>query len=323
MQLHRREFLALLSAAAAPSLAQAQTPRWPQRLVRIILPFGPGSGLDITARMFADPLATRWGKAVIVENRPGGDSIVAINALINANDDHTILYTAVGSFTVHPYMHDKLTYTPADLVPIVKIAETMVSFSVPEMLKVGSLKELMALVRAQPDKFNYATAAGISEFVLAAYFKKAGLDVTAVPYRDITKAPNDLGEGRIQLLATSLAMGQIAAQSGKSKIIAVANRLRSPAAPDVPTVAESGFPELAFDAPTGLFGQRGMPSDVRERIATDLRAVMAGNPIIGSRMETIGQVVDLEGPDQFAAAIESQRARVAEVAATLGMKAKQ
>ena len=324
MIIHRREFIALLAAAAAAQEpAYAQTSAWPQRLVRLILPFGAGSGLDIVARMFSDPLAARWGKPIVIDNRPGGDGIVGINALLNANDEHTLLYAAVGSFTVHPYMHDKLPYTPADLVPIVKIAETMVSFSVPESLHVGSLQELMALARARPGALNYATAAGISEFVLAAYFKKAGLDVTAVPYRDITKAPADLGEGRIQLMATSLAMGQVAAQNGKSKVIAVANRLRSPAAADVPTVTEAGFPELAFDAPTGLFGPRGMPRDVRERIATDIRAVLAENPKIVARMETIGQVVGAEGPDEFAASIEHQRARVAEVAATLGMKPKQ
>jgi tripartite-type tricarboxylate transporter receptor subunit TctC len=323
MKLRRREFIALLAAASAQVPAHAQAPVWPQRLVRIILAFGAGSGLDITARMFSDPLAARWGKPLVIDNRPGGDGIVSINALINANDDHTLLYAAVGSFTVHPYTHDKLPYAPGDLVPIVKIAETMVSFSVPESLNVGSLQDLMALARARPGALNYATAAGISEFVLAAYFKKAGLDVTAVPYRDITKAPADLGEGRIQLLATSLAMGQVAAQSGKSKVIAVANRLRSPAAADIPTVTEAGFPELAFDAPTGLFGSRGMPSSVVERVATDLRAVLAENPAIASRMATIGQVVEAEGPDQFAASIERQRARVAEVAATLGMKPKQ
>jgi tripartite-type tricarboxylate transporter receptor subunit TctC len=325
MNLYRRRLLALL-AAAAPLLARsarAQGPEWPQRLVRLILPFGPGSGLDITARMFSDPLAARWGKPLVIDNRPGGDGIVAINALLNANDDHTLLYAAVGSFTVHPYLHDKLPYDARDLVPIVKIAETMVSYSVPTSLNVHSLKELMALARAQPGKLNYATAAGISQFVLDGYFKSAGLEVTAVPYRDITKAPSDLGEGRIQLLATSLAMAQTSDQTGKTKVIAVANRLRSPAAADIPTVTEAGFPELAFDAPTGLFGPRGMAPDVRERIAADVRAVMAANPNIVARMAAIGQVVDTEGPEEFAASIARQRARVAEVAATLGLKPKQ
>ena len=178
----------------------------------------------------------------------------------------------------------------------------------------------MALARARPGTLNYATAAGISEFVLAAYFKKTGLDMTAVPYRDITKAPSDLGEGRIQLLATSLAMAQASAQTGKTRIIAVANRHRSPAAAAVPTVAEAGFPELAFDAPTGLFGPRGMSREARVRIADDVRAVMAAEPKIVDRMAAIGQVVEALGPDEFAAAIERQRARVAEVAATLGIK---
>jgi len=327
--MQRRNFLRLAGGAivALPGVARAQQPApavaWPQRLVRLILPFGPGSGLDITSRMFADPLAARWGKPVVIDNRPGGDGIVAISAMINAGDDHTLLYAAVGSFTVHPYTHDKLPYAERDLVPIVKIAETMVSFSVPESLKVGSLTELMAMIRAQPGRLNYATAAGISDFMLAGYFKSAGLDIAAVPYRDITKAPSDLGEGRIQLLATSLAMAQSAAQSGKSRIIAVANSLRSPAAPDIPTLTEAGFPELAFEAPTGLFGPRAMSPELRERIAADVRAVMAAEPRIVARMATIGQVVESQGPEEFAASIRRQRARVAEVAQTLGIKPKQ
>jgi tripartite-type tricarboxylate transporter receptor subunit TctC len=326
MKLRRRDFIGLCAGLtmAAPARAQQPPPAWPQRLVRLILPFGPGSGLDITSRMFAEPLAARWGKPVVIDNRPGGDGIVAISAMVNANDDHTLLYAAVGSFTVHPYVHAKLPYDAArDLVPIVKIAETMVSFSVPESLKIGSLKELMALARAQPGKLNYATAAGISDFVLAGYFKSAGLDITAVPYRDITKAPGDLGEGRIQLLATSLAMAQPSAQAGKTRIIAVANGLRSPAAPDVPTVTEAGFPELAFEAPTGVFGPRGIAREVRERIAADVGAVMAAAPNIVARMAAIGQVVQAQGPDAFGTAIEQQRARVAAIAQTLGIKPKQ
>jgi tripartite-type tricarboxylate transporter receptor subunit TctC len=95
---------------AQPSAAQGQA--WPSRPVKLILPLGPGSGTDTVARLFADRLATRWGKPVVIENKPGGDGIIAITAFLQANDDHTLLFTATSSFTGHPYLHDKLPYDP-------------------------------------------------------------------------------------------------------------------------------------------------------------------------------------------------------------------
>src|SRR5215831_1061444 len=104
--------LALLVAATTPSRAQAPSQPWPQRTVKFIVPFGPGSATDIDARLFADRLATRWGKSVVVDNRPGGDGLVAIGAFVGANDDHTLLFASAGTFTVHPYEHEKLPYDP-------------------------------------------------------------------------------------------------------------------------------------------------------------------------------------------------------------------
>src|SRR5947199_10057489 len=107
--------IATLSLAAAPS--QAQAPSWPQRPVKFIVPLGPGSGADIGARLLADRLPARWGKPVVIENRPGADGLVAIQAFVAANDDHTLLFTPSGSFTVHPFQYEKLPDAPAGLVP--------------------------------------------------------------------------------------------------------------------------------------------------------------------------------------------------------------
>src|ERR1700731_1456099 len=124
-------------AAASPSPAET----WPQRNVRFIVPLGPGSGADITARLLADRLAARWGKAVVVENRPGGDGIVGTGAFVSARDDHTLLFTPAATFTAHPFLHDKLPYEPADLVPIARVTNTMVAIVAPSAMKVGSLAE--------------------------------------------------------------------------------------------------------------------------------------------------------------------------------------
>src|SRR5450432_1404951 len=117
-------FIAGLALPATPSLAQAPSAAqaWPQRPVRFIVPLGPGSGADIAARLLADRLPARWGKPVVVENRPGADGLVAIQAFVNAADDHTLLYTPSGSFTVHPLQYEKLPYVPEDLVPIARVS---------------------------------------------------------------------------------------------------------------------------------------------------------------------------------------------------------
>ena len=116
----RRTLLAIVILCAAVSAAAAQQ-SWPQRTVRLVLPLGPGSGADIAARLVADKLAKRWDQAVVVENRPGGDAIVAISAFVNARDDHFLLFSPSSSFTAHPYMHDNLPYQPGDLAPIAKV----------------------------------------------------------------------------------------------------------------------------------------------------------------------------------------------------------
>src|SRR6202142_3090763 len=113
---------------------------WPSRPVRFIVTLGPGSGVDIGARLFADRLSTRWGQPVVVENRPGGDGIVAITSFLGARDDHVLLVSPVSSFTAHPYFHDTLPYDPKDLVPIARISRTVIAVSVPTSLKVNTLK---------------------------------------------------------------------------------------------------------------------------------------------------------------------------------------
>src|SRR5215471_19895183 len=207
-------FLAVLVLAAKPSMAQT----WPQRAVKFIVTLGPGSGVDIGTRLIADRLSRRWGKPVVVENRPGGDGLVAISAFVGANDDHTLFFGPSGTFAVHPYEHDRLPYVAErDLLPIASVSIVIVALSTPATLKLGSLDELVALARAQPGKLNAAAASGNSDFLLFGFIKSIGLQIAKVPYRDIMQAPNDLVESRIQILMTSLAVVQSLMQAGKVK----------------------------------------------------------------------------------------------------------
>jgi len=304
--------------------ADASAQSYPQRTVKFILPFGPASGTDITARLVADRLAARWGKAVVIENRPGGDGLVAINAFIAANDDHTLLWVPVGTFAVHPYEKDKLPYdAERDLLPISNVTSLFLAVTASNGLNVGSLRELVELLRANPGKFNWAAANGNADFLMSGFLKSNGLEVAKTPYRDILQAPNDLAENRIQLLSTSLAVVTALMQAGRVKVLAVTGRQRAPSAPDVPTVREAGFPALEMESIGGIFGPRGMPLAVREQIATDVRAAVSSDPSIATKLAATGQVVDVRGPADFATGIKELRDQLAGIAKVLGMKAAQ
>ena len=174
---------------------------------------------------------------MVIENRPGGDGLVSINAFTSANDDHTLWWGPVGVFAVHPYDKEKLPYdAERDLIPIVNATSLSLSLSTPAAMNAGSFREFFDLVRANPGKFNAAAASGLADFLMMGFLKSNGLDMAKVPYRDIMQGPNDLAENRIQLLSSSLAIVTPLMQAGKIKVLAVTGRQRAPNAPDVPTV---------------------------------------------------------------------------------------
>ena len=290
MRTTRRALLAAaalcLTTLASPAAAQT----WPTRPVKFIVSLGPGSGADLGARIMADRLATRWGQPVVVENRPGGDAVIAINAFIGARDDHVLLYTPTSAFTAHPYQHDKLPYDPSELAPIARVSNTLVGFVVAPALNIASVGELIALVRARPNELNYATGTGMTDLIYEGYFKGAGLAITRVAYRDVVAPMADLGENRIQAYAGGLGILQPHVDAGRAKLVAVTNSQRAPMRPDVPTVAEAGFPALTFDGLVGVFGPRDMASAARERIAADIRAELA-DPALKARLAATGAAV--------------------------------
>jgi tripartite-type tricarboxylate transporter receptor subunit TctC len=225
VRITRRRALAT-ALLAAPALlatrAQAQTPAqsWPQRPVRFIIPFGPGAGADIGARLIQEKLSAPWGKPVVIDNRPGGDSIIAIQAMLSANDDHTFLWGPSGNFIVHPYLYQKLSYNPDDLLPIASFSATVLSVGVPTSLGVSDLADFVKHARAETGKLNSAAVPGITELAFDYFAVKAGLTFTKVPYRDIVQAVNDLAEGRLQVYSSSYAIQRPQREAGRIKVLA-------------------------------------------------------------------------------------------------------
>jgi tripartite-type tricarboxylate transporter receptor subunit TctC len=206
------------------------------------------------------------------------------------------------------------------LHPVARVTNTMIGIAVPAALNVNTMAELVALARKDPGKLNWAGTTGALDFVFAGFLKGADVNMTKVPYRNSVDAANDLGENRVQAFATSLAIVRPQLQAGKIKVIAIMNHVRAPTMPDVPTVAQAGYPSLSLDGLVGLFAPTEMPKELRERIAADVAAAFKGDKAIEDRLTVTGQVLNLGGPAEFAKSIDEQRAKLAEHAEVLGVK---
>lgn len=286
-----------------------------------MVPIGPGSGADITARLLADQLSKRWGQPVVVENRPGADGTIALTAFLASPDDHALLFTPTGTFTTHPFLYDKLSYDPHELMPIARVTNTIISIAVPAGRNFGSLADLVEDVRAGPGKLHWASVTGSTDLTFLGFLHDAGLSMVRVPYRDPVQAVNDLAEARIEVFLSALVTVRSQVEAGKVKILAVTNGERAPAAPDVPTAAEAGYPALQLDGLVGLFATSRLPGEIRERIAADVQAVVS-DPALATRVAATGQIVNPGTPAQFAASIEEQRAKFAGIAKMLDIPAK-
>ena len=306
---------AALTLTGIPSQAQ----NWPQRPVKLILPLGPGSGVDITARLVGERLAAKWGQSVVIENRPGGDGVVALTSFIGGRDDHSLLMSPTSSFTHHPWTHDKMPYDAKEFVPIVRMTNTIVGVAVPATLPFNTVGDLVNHAKANPGQLNWATITGFFDFVFDGFQKKAGLQIAKVPYRNTVQAATDLAEGRIQLMMSAYAILRPHVQSGKLKLLAITAAERASMLPDVPTTKEAGFPDITIEGLVGIFGLRDMPAPVRERIAADVIAVLK-DPVILERLTATGQVVNPGTPAQFSAAIDKQKAQATEAGNILGIK---
>jgi tripartite-type tricarboxylate transporter receptor subunit TctC len=310
-------FVISLAGALVAWATSSQAEPWPQRTVRVIVPLPPGAATDLAARLFAEKLAARWRQPVVIENRQGADGIPAVSGFVNARDDHTLLCSFAGIITINPLTYEKLPYDPIrDLVPVASIAENFVGIAVSAMLKVKSLDDFVKAARAQPNQLSWAATPGVPLYALAALQNSTGVEMVQVSYRDFTPALQDVGEGRIHVIATGLALMLPQVQVGKIRLLMLNSRQRSPQAPETPTASETGHPELTFDSVVGFYGWRDIGTELKERIAADVRAVTT-DPVIAARLTNSGSALRVGTPAEFAAAIEQQRAQIAAIARTM------
>ena len=311
-----RAAAAALALLAANALAQT----WPHKPVRMILSLGPGSGADIGARLYADRLTKLWGQPVVIENRPGGDGVIAINAVIQAKDDHVLLWGPTANFVGHPYSLDKLPYDPKELVPVARVTGTVVTLGVPAEMNVGSLKDLLEMAKQKKGWLNWTSAVTMTDIILEGFLKKQGIEGAHVRYRNPGESVSDLVSGRLHLYSSAYAIVKSQAGAGKVKLLAVQARHRVPGL-DLPTVAELGYPGLNFEGLVGIIAARSsnLPDAARERIGADIKAV-SKDPQVADRLAATAQLNTPGDAAEFAQSIEEQTKQLNESAKFLGLK---
>jgi tripartite-type tricarboxylate transporter receptor subunit TctC len=306
--------LVMVSACAVflalPIAARAE---WPERAVKLIVTFPPGSANDAAARIFADALSKKWGKPVVVEDKPGAEGTIGVGSFVSSQDDHTLLYTVAGSVTVAPLLIDKLPYdVDRDLQPIAATTAIVLTLTVSNDLSVRSIPQLMDVLRSNPGKYAWTSGPTLPRYVFAAFLKRNGLQMNFVSYRDASQPQADLGEGRIQALVTSLTASSSPVQTGKARFLAVINPARAAVLPDLQTARELGHPELEIDGLGGIFGGKTMPDALRNRIATDISAICL-EPEVRAKLEAGGHNVLSGTTEELKAGIAKQRAWVGEI----------
>jgi tripartite-type tricarboxylate transporter receptor subunit TctC len=284
---------ALAGAALLPwagGVARAQ-PAWPSRPVRWVVPFPPGGGIDVVARLITARLTETLGRPFIVENVAGGSGVVGASGVARAEPDgHTMLVQTYSSAVVNPTFMSNMPYDPvAAFTPISLIAMMPMLIVVNPEVPARTVSEFIALVKANPGKFNYGSSGPRTAPHLGAelFRVQAGLDMLHVPYRGTGPAALALLSGEVSMLVDSIAGQRGYIQAGRARPLAMLGRTRSPLLPDVPTLAESGLPDYEFSFWGALFGPAGLPAAIAERQADAVRAAVA-EPALAARLADLG-----------------------------------
>jgi tripartite-type tricarboxylate transporter receptor subunit TctC len=251
---------------------------WPTKPVRIVVAYPPGGGIDVLARQLADKLTPAWGQPVLVENRPGANTIVATDAVAkSAADGHTILMTTDATFSINPHLYAKLPYdAQRDFTPVTMLVLLHQLLVAHPALQANNLAELIALAKAKPGAINYASYGSGSQPHLAGEMlkNKAGIDLVHVPYKGISLAVPAVIAGEVQLTFAGIATSMPQLKAGRIKAIAIGGKARSPLLPQVPTFAELGYPEVETHAWFGLFVPAGSPREAVVRIQQDTKTIL-------------------------------------------------
>ena len=317
--MQRAAFAALALVAAASAFAQ----QYPNRPIRMIVPWPPGQATDLAGRVVAQEISKGLGQPVVVENRAGAGGTLGTAAAANeAADGHVLTLGSVSTHATSVSLYKDLKYDPRrDFAPLGMIAEVPSVLVVSARLGAGTLADLVALARARPGALNFGSIGnGTSQHLGGELFKMVtGTQLTHVPYRQNGQLIGDLLDGRIHMIIDNLPNVQAHIQSGALKAIAVTTQARATALPQVPTMAELGHPDFAVSSWVALYAPAATPADIIARLARELQAALA-QPRVRERLTTAGMAVRPLNPEQLRAFMDTEIARWARVVSASGAR---
>ncbi len=310
----------IVSLAAACASAQG----YPVRPVRVIAPFTAGSAIDTLARVIGQKLSDSWGQQMVIDNRVGANGIIGTEAAAKSPaDGYTLYFGNISTLAVNPHLYSKLGYDPVkDFEPVSLTASIPVVLVVHPSLPVKSVKELIALAKAHPGQLNYASGGiGSAQHLPMEMLRvAAGINIVHVPYKGLGPAFSDVIGGQVPMMFSGVSNVVPYRKTGRLRVLAIGSPKRSPALPDVPTVAESGVPGYSFDAWSGYLVPAATPKDVIAKLHADITRTLSV-PAVQEKLTALG--LDLVGgtPQEFAALIKTDLARFGKLIKEAGIRA--
>lgn len=301
-----------LVAGLALAAATASAQDYPAKPIRLIVPFPASGATDLLARAIAQKVGANMGQQIVVDNRPGaGGAIGSDMAAKAAPDGYTLLIATTSTHSIGPHIQARLPYnTKTDFTPIGQVAIATNVLLVSNALPVKSVKELIDHAKAHPGQLNYASSGNgtVVHLTAEAFATQAGISMTHIPYRGTALSIPDLISNKVQVLFDSIVSGLPHVKDGKLKALAVTSEKRSPLAPDLPTVSESGLPGFVSDTWFGIYGPKNMPADIVKRLNAEFNKAIAA-PEVRERLAKLGAEPVGGTPAQFATLVSQDSAR--------------
>lgn len=308
---------AMASLSAGTSFAQ----QYPAKPIRLIVPFAPGGPADIQARLIGPKLTQAWGQPVIVENRPGGNTIIATELTARADPDGHLVQIISAGFAINVSLYAKLPYDSVrDFTPVTQLTSGPAIVVVHPSLPARSVKELVALARARPGQLTYGSAGLPSQLAVELFKVITGTDMVHVPYKGAAPAMVDLIAGHVQVSFPTISGGLPHAQAGRLRALATTGAKRSLATPDLPTMIEAGVPGYVAVNWFGTVVPAKTPAAVVARLSQEIARVLR-LPEVGERLLAQGMEPMSNAPEEFAAYIKSEMTKWAKVVKASGAKA--
>jgi tripartite-type tricarboxylate transporter receptor subunit TctC len=282
---------------------------WPTAAVRLLTPNAAGGGPDFAIRLMSAALAERWQHPVIVDNRPGAEGIMAVRAMIDADDDHTMMVAPISVATTNFVVRKSLPYSIDDLAPITTLFEVPIAVVVGHAFKAASIRELVAIASAESPRLSYTTVFGAPQVLWRAFERQAGIEMLLVGYRNPNEALPDLLEGRVHVALLPLGTVIPQVRAGNLRILALLDGQRSGVVPEIPTLAEAGYPELWIEGALGLFSARRMNTERRDWIHREVSGVLEG-AVVQRQLLDAGFDVATSSPAEFAKTLGEHRTRL-------------